>query len=405
LAELLFLAAAVWGAGHVALWRRAITWDSPYEEIGIKLGLGFAVLSMAALGLGLAGALYPAALLTLLAIFAMIAIPGIYYSIHYWRQSPGAKMPPLNIGLIGLLVVAILAILPFLLAPETFYDALVYHLGLPNTYLLHHRIFPTPTNVYSGIPANAQMIYLFAMALGGAPLAKLANCMWGLAIPLFYFGLASRWKSYGAGLLATAFFLATPIALYECYRTSVGLCWSFFQMAAIYAFLVALREPPDAASRITWWGLSGIFCGLAMGTKYPAWGLPLALLVALLFARFRLESEHRARGREIFFAVGMAALALSPWLVKNFVFYRNPVFPYFYEKFESDQTGQDDWLKERWQRTAQKKIDWEALNIDARARPSSDSRIARGVGNTSTSSRSAISISASAATVAASATT
>ncbi len=363
IASLLLVILGAWGAGRAASWKWAPAWDNPFEEAGIKLALGFSVLSLGILLLGLAGGLYRPVIVSLVAGFALVSIPDIAASAQHWQRlaMKGAKpRRSLAFTLIftALLAAGLLAIAPFLLAPETFWDAMVYHLNLPHLYLLNHRIQPTPENIYSGIPSNAQMAYIAAMSIGGPVTAKLVNCFWGCAVALFYGGLAARWKRPGAGLLAAAFFLLTPLALYECYRTSVGLCWSFYQMASVYAFLAAVQEAADSPARRSWWILCGLFTGMAMGVKYPAWGLPAALAAAFAYAR----TKFSLRWRELALALGTALLTLGPWPAKNLVFYKNPVFPYLQSSAETL------WLQQRFKYTSQREADWTALNTDARAR-------------------------------------
>jgi len=64
----------------------------------------------------------------------------------------------------GRILLIWLSVLAYTLIPETFYDALEYHLSLPNLYLLHGRIIPTPENSYSGSPGLPWMLYGWTLA-------------------------------------------------------------------------------------------------------------------------------------------------------------------------------------------------------------------------------------------------
>src|ERR1035437_7274956 len=76
--------------------------------------------------------------------------------------------------------------------------------------------------------------------------------------------------------------------------------------------------------------LSALFMGLALGTKYYA-GLLAVLLVLRLAWRVRLKSA-------VLFAA-VAGAVFAPWLVKNWIFVGNPVFPFLYKVFPATKLG------------------------------------------------------------------
>jgi hypothetical protein len=76
--------------------------------------------------------------------------------------------------------------------------------------------------------------------------------------------------------------------------------------------------------------LSALFMGLALGAKYTA-GLLAVLLVLRLAARGRVKES-------ILYAAAAGAL-FAPWLVKNWIFAGNPVFPFLYKVFPATKVG------------------------------------------------------------------
>src|ERR1035437_4986182 len=76
--------------------------------------------------------------------------------------------------------------------------------------------------------------------------------------------------------------------------------------------------------------LSAIFMGLALGTKYYA-GLLAVLLV------LRLGWRDRLKAAVLYAAVAGAVFA--PWLIKNYIFIGNPVFPFLYKVFPATKLG------------------------------------------------------------------
>ncbi|HBL15820.1 MAG: hypothetical protein A2X36_13490 [Elusimicrobia bacterium GWA2_69_24] len=361
------------GVGRAALGSRGLAFKNPWEAAGLTLAVGQALCGAALLLCGLAGILHPVPLAGLTGAAGLYGAVALRDWLRRWRGDPSwlapwpRVHPVASAALVAALAGAVLYELPFLLAPETFYDALVYHLNLPNLYLIEHRIVPTPSNIYSGIPAIPQMLYAQAMAVGGPAAARWVNAAWGPATGLLLAGIAVRWGLGGAGLWAAGFYLLTPLVLYESHRTSVGLAWGFFLTAAFGALLAALEEPAGTPERRRWWIVAGLLAGTAMATKYPAWGLPFAAAAAVLFHARRAPAA-RARLPELALAVLAAAAALSPWLAKNAAFYGNPVYPYLHETFTSSPASRAGWLDLRRKHLSAAEADWRALNSDANAR-------------------------------------
>ncbi|MBI5208871.1 MAG: glycosyltransferase family 39 protein [Elusimicrobia bacterium] len=365
-----WLIAAAWSAGRLASGLLKVAWTDPFEKAAVRFGLGLGALAYAVLALGLCGLLYVPVILSLLAALSAAGLRGLEGS----EAAPPAAPPagdadvPWRPVFACLLTAAAVAGLPFLLAPETFWDALVYHLNLPTMYLLRHRVFPTPANLFSGNALSIQMLFTAALAVEGPVLAKLLNWSMGLAHALIFASWARRWGRPGAGLLATAFFFLSPLVLYESYRTSVGLGWSFFQLCAFHSLMTACGRPEASRERGTWWLLAGLFLGLAMSTKYPAWLLaPMPLLAAAL-SRVRRLSLPVIHGREAILATAVSVVMLLPWVLRNAAFYHDPVFPYLTEAYAPGGDGLCDAALAGCSLPVREDKGWRAMNQDARSR-------------------------------------
>jgi hypothetical protein len=96
------------------------------------------------------------------------------------------------------------------LAPETQYDAVVYHLGLPKLYIEQGRYVATPFSMQSWFYLGADMNFLLGMIVAGQTAAKLVQTgflVLGLALVYTFGGQA---LSRRAGLLACFLLLTTP---------------------------------------------------------------------------------------------------------------------------------------------------------------------------------------------------
>ncbi|MFA6317555.1 MAG: hypothetical protein WC943_09060, partial [Elusimicrobiota bacterium] len=245
---------AAWGAGWLAARPLKMAWRDPFEASALRLGLGLGVLVYAILGLGLAGLLHPGVVKAALAGLALVGVlrrglDGIVPAVTALSPAGEDLGRTWRAVFACLLTAAGIALVPFVLAPEVFWDAMNYHMGLPHLYLLEGAMVPTPTNIYSGNVLAVQMLFTAGLAVEGPIAAKLVNAGVGLACCLFFASWARRWRLPGAGLLASALFYLCPLVLFEFFRTSVGLGWAFFQLAAFHCVLTAADEPESSGQR------------------------------------------------------------------------------------------------------------------------------------------------------------
>lgn len=317
------------------------------EEIIFGLGLGLGFFSLSALALGLLGRFDP----VLIRIIFLIIGAGVVADCIYrpfpkgivMDTLPALRRPSFASTVAGAMIAGLILInLIGALGPETFYDALVYHLALPQAYLLKHAIFPTPHNIFSGIPFNIEMLYGLGLALGGEGLAKLIP--WGISIAILCsIALwARRFADAKVGLLAALLFYSCPMVSSQTWYGTVDLGWCFFSFLAIFGMVIGL-ENAESPNR-NWIVLAGIFAGLTMGVKYNAFSiLPIALLLLFFKRIWEQKLNWRRTTTEAGIFVLVALFAVLPWLLKNFYFYHNPIFPFFHEIFNGHYSDTPDW--------------------------------------------------------------
>lgn len=347
----LVAAAAALGRGLLRRVFRAEGLNTP-ETFAYGLGLGIGTVGMSAFALGAAGLLKTWAVYFLAAGLAGAAAwlnrdlaPGAA------GQAPAARPPsgvradlkalfpgPVCVGLAVLSAGALLYELFHALAPEISYDALVYHMGLPNLYRLEGGLAATPTNMYSGIPMLLQWVFTFLLFFGDEIFAKLAHWACGLGAAAAFLGLGLRCRRPMMGWAACAAFFCMPMVVYNIIKAAVDVGSSFFVLLSVSAaaLYVSAPEPENAESpasdRLA--ALSGVMCGLAMGVKYTNWPLLPVLAAGLWHLKGR-------KGAGLF--AGTAAAAAAPWALKNLVLYLNPVFPYLHELIAPGSEFPSNW--------------------------------------------------------------
>jgi hypothetical protein len=242
------------------------------------------------------------------------------------------------------------------------FDALSYHLQLPQEWLAAGRIAPVEHNVYSYLPGYIEAAFAH---LGWMTLAPerglLAGDGWRLlACQALHAGLTliaawltaratqrlamnlgaeeriARWSGAIAGCVA----LATPWAV-----VTGSLAYNEAGVNAMLAGALLVGAQPGLRGSVRG-GLVGLLVGVACGFKPTALmfaGVP-AGAVMVLGCGVGAEGRKAARAAVVVGAV-VGLLALSPWLVRNWAHGGNPVFPFATEVF-----GAAHWTPEQVQR-------------------------------------------------------
>lgn len=323
-----------WGLGRRMLAALGIA-VAGAERAALATGLGLGGWSVALTLLGLAGRYRPPVILALavlnliLAWGDLLALPGAAR-----RAATGAlaalRAAPRGVGaLVALIALAWGAALLGALTPPHHFDPLAYHLAAPARFLATGRIAPLPDVLFANLPLGVELLFGVGLAAGSDAFAQVLHLASGGLAALALWALARRYFDAATAWLAAAIFLATPLVVVWSRVANVDLPLAAFLLLALLALLRAGERDaaPGAARR--WALICGLFCGLALATKYQAlFAVPLiGLLVVLDAARARRGwREVAARGAACWLA--MLAVA-APWYLKNWLVLGNPLWPLF----------------------------------------------------------------------------
>jgi hypothetical protein len=323
-----------------------------FETLSYGFGLGLGTLSLATFALGAIHALVPAA------VFAMAG--GLACLAFWLNRGLPAAAPAERTSVMKGPACAALSVVVFLLlasegfhalAPEVSFDALVYHLGLPNLYRLNGGLIAAPAVAFSGFPMLMEWAYTFMLFFSDEISAKLIHWACGLGVAAAFLGIGARLKRPLAGWIACVVFLGMSITVYNIAKAAVDMGSAFFVLLTAASLALHLSRRSEAPL-----ALSAVFCGMALGVKYTNWPM-LPLIVAVLAA---LGEPRRNLIRYALIALAV----LSPWIVKNLVLYHNPIFPFLQEWISPHAPFSPAWRRmsaDSWGR------DWPALLSDGRA--------------------------------------
>ena len=339
--------------GRAALKAAGFRFAGALEEIAFSCGAGFGLLAVYVFLLAAFQFLY---LWPVAAFMVLAAALGVYSLLKEPLPAvaggPGA-FGPADLAALSVLLLAMLLNLAGTLSPEIFYDALVYHLAVPNYYVIRHGITPMPHNFYSDLPFTHGMLYSAALLLKGEALAKFVNYGAGLLTAGAVLALGARYFSLRAGLWAAAIFYTVDHAMLASWSAGTEALLMFFSTLALYSILNRDEENKR------WLWLAACFCGLAMGVKYT--GFFTAVGVMLIYAwQDRAKPLTVLKNLALFTLI--ATFFVGPWLVKNYLYQGNPVFPFALKIFgagpQSDPQKLSDFIGHASQLGPLKPLAW-----------------------------------------------
>jgi len=298
-------------------------------RLSLSLGVGFGILSLTTLALGMAGGLTRPAAWLVIALASTVSWRQIRDS---WLDLRKLRLPPtkgsrflwwavvyaaISLGLAGLLA----------LAPPTGWDALVYHLTGPRLFIGAGRITHTLDLPYLGFPQLGEMLFTLGMLLVGDGVPALIHYAYGLLAICLTAGLTQRLFKGHSGWFAALLLLSVPTFLSLMSQAYVDLSLLFYAVATLCAFL-RWQEYAAAERETHWLLLAGLFAGLSAGVKYTAIAVPIALGLATLWAS--RPAGFRTAVMRLLAVAATATLVALPWLLENWLTTGNPVYPFFF---------------------------------------------------------------------------
>jgi hypothetical protein len=306
------------------------------DHLALSLAIGMAVLMLVSTFLGFARLYYPIIAWFILSIPIIFLLPP---RIRQFReriprlrkslsQIPDTRL--LAWGTAAILVCGTGAYL-WALAPAVRYDSLSYHVPVPLHYIRSHAITELPEIIQSYWAHYAETLYTLGMLINpSTAIPGVLHFQAGILTALFTYIIGRKLGGKNQGIIAALLFWTLPIVQVETGSAYVELFTAAFIMAAVYAVWTWVE---GASSH--WLILTGLFCGIAIGVKITAF-LPTMLIGAFVAGQLIHQRKPKREIIRLGLLFGLTALFIAaPWLVRDWVWTGNPVFPSLNTVFQS----------------------------------------------------------------------
>ncbi|OGO63874.1 MAG: hypothetical protein A2Z45_00690 [Chloroflexi bacterium RBG_19FT_COMBO_55_16] len=297
---------------------------NPLERFGLQAALGWALLGIAWLLVGLLGG-----------YSRMLAWGGLVLGwFILWREilSWGsllkgfvqlwAEASCFGKTLAALAGCTISGQFMFALAPPVQWDALMYHLELPRRYLAAGRFEFVSWNPYWGQPQLGELLYTWGMGLFAAETAAVIGWTIQFALLAGLVGLVARRVGTNSAWVAISALLAGNTFRWMMSGAYVDGLAALYGLAALVSLLAWLDERQQA-----WLWLMGVFAGCALWSKLTA-GLMVPLLAIAILGIDGWKSW--ANWRRALQVMILALLIYLPWLAIVTAWTGSPVFPHLW---------------------------------------------------------------------------
>jgi len=200
-------------------------------------------------------------------------------------------------------------------------DAIAYHYHGPKVWLREAVIRPVPDEVLTSFPSVVETQFAALMSLGGTRAAGLFSFASLVSLLMIAASLATRLGLDGRGAWWVVALCATMPALYR------GAYGGFIDVLFAGFLLGAARIAFDAVA-LRHYVLFGIFCGIAMGTKYTAlisW--VLLVFCCLLFSALGRRQSLPLLVKNLGISCVVAIVVCAPFYLRNWVLFGCPIYP------------------------------------------------------------------------------
>jgi hypothetical protein len=341
------------GLGRRALRLFNVQALSQVERGVLALGLGWGLLILGTLALGLAHLLFTWLIIALLGVALLLFWKDVWRVLALMTGREGSSFLRMVVPQTWFewALAAVMAIEMALLGTQALtlpinprgWDLYTYHWAGPQLFLLHHAVYVVPGWANIDFPINTEMLNTLALAFDAPIAAVLTQMVFGLLTVLLICSFLYRHLGRLAAWLGAALCMSSPLFIGYLISGFVEPAVAYYGVASLVVVLLWLDRArvsgTPSGERLLL--LAGLFAGFGVGAKYQAGEVLVgigALLVGVAAIRSLSAWREQGTGWPVLrhFLLGMllygsgVLLALFPWLLRDWLLLGNPIYPFIW---------------------------------------------------------------------------
>ena len=310
--------------GHAIARLLRVSFANGPEEISFSLFLGTGVVGLCVLGLGLLGILQPWAILLLTGMLLIASWQSLSRIYRVIGKGFRGILQTRETKVVAALFICLVVFIALRAAnPPNAADELIYHLPVTQSLVEQGRVYPVFDNALGNLPFLIHMTYALFLMEDSDIGARLFSLCLAIGAALALYGFCSRYLTRRVGVVAMFAFFAAGMVVEVAITTRIDVSLAGILFLATYAIINYFES-----ERIGWLWISALLAGFSLGIKHSA-GIWLLLLGAMYLFKALIRKKQRVLttlGRGLVYAAIAAAIA-SPWYIKNYVWFQNPLYP------------------------------------------------------------------------------
>lgn len=221
----------------------------------------------------------------------------------------------------AVILAVILTFFRTLLPPADAFDALLYHLTVPELWLRDGGLRPYNIPHY-WFPGLVEGMYFWGLGFGSEIVPQQIHFVYALCTMILIWHWTRRlWDNLTAGW-ALMLLVSIPSLFLLASWAYTDLALIFFGLAMLY-MLAYGKEQNDRR----WWTLSAISAGMAMGVKYTSFVMPVT---AVLLITIWSHRDKRKLFIEIIKFGSVSIITGFIWYLRNWIWMGNPIYPFLF---------------------------------------------------------------------------
>jgi len=309
------------GIGLAIVEKLGLIADFPVDLIAVAIPVGMAALALVLFALSLAGRLSVIWITCILVAGTLLhLLPNVRERMSLFRTFPGVSRE--SVLPAALIAFSALLNLTWAVAPEINFDALNYHLAIPQVYLRAGGLVDVRF-LHAYLSKLLEFLFAAGLALGGQTAVKLFVYGLGLCAMAATYALGRALFGVRAGAWAAALFYSTPVVAWLTGTVYIDNVVALFAATGLLLFVRWFETRKACFFNATF-----IVAGMAVGSKLSAAFVFLIILPVMAFGM-------RRQWRTVLIGAGVFLCIALPTYVVTWRFVGNPVFPLLNGVFKS----------------------------------------------------------------------